>query len=51
MFFPPGTTLRLVNKHFTKTNKFWKIFNRNNMKVSTENVKSVIQSHNRKVLY
>ncbi|XP_057301871.1 uncharacterized protein LOC130636231 [Hydractinia symbiolongicarpus] len=44
--------LKLIKKHFTKENNLQKVFNKNNVKVSyscTENVKSIINSHNKKV--
>ena len=45
--------LQLIDKHFPRHHKFYKLFNRNNIKVSyscTKNIKSVIQSHNKKIL-
>ncbi len=45
--------LQLVDKHFPKTSRLHKIFNRNNIKVSyscMSNVKISISSHNRRVL-
>ena len=42
--------LNLIDKHFPKSNKLNKIFNRNNVKVSyscTENVKRIIKGHNK----
>ena len=45
--------LKLIDKHFPKTNELHKIFNRNTVKVSyscLENVKSVISKHNKRVL-
>ena len=47
------TFLKLINKHFPKTNKFHKIFNRNNVKVSfsyLSNFVNVIKSHNNRIL-
>jgi hypothetical protein len=47
------TFLKLIDKHFTKANNLYKIFNRNNVKVSyscTENVSSIINSHNKKIM-
>ena len=47
------TFLKLIDKHFTKANKLYSIFNKNNVKVSyscTENVRSIINSHNKKTL-
>ena len=46
--------LTLVAKHFQKSHKFSKIFNKNNVKVSyscMENISDVIKKHNKKVLY
>ena len=45
--------LNLPDKHFPQDHKFHKIFNRNNIKVSyscMSNIKSAINSHNRKIL-
>ena len=45
--------LRLLDKHFPKTFRLHKIFNRNSVKVSYSckpNVKSIISNHNRRVL-
>ena len=45
--------LRLIDKHFTHENGLRKIFNRNNVKVSyscTQNIGSIIKSHNKKLL-
>ena len=45
--------LKLLDKHFPKTNQLSKVFNRNTVKVSyccTENISSIIKSHNKKVL-
>ena len=45
--------LKLIKKHFTKNNNLQKYFNKNNVKVSyscTENVASIINAHNKKVL-
>ena len=45
--------LNTIAKHFQKGTKLGKLFNKNNIKVSyscTPNVKSIIDSHNRKVL-
>ena len=47
------TFLQLIDAHFGKNHKLNKIFNRNNVKVSyscTENIKTIIDSHNKKVL-
>ena len=44
--------LSLIDKHFPPQHKLHKIFNRNKIKVSyscTENVKKIIQAHNKKV--
>ena len=43
----------LLDKHFPKTHKFYKILNRTNFKVSyclVPNISSIIKSHNKKVL-
>ena len=43
----------IVKKHFTRTHKYYKIFNKNTLKISyscTANMKSIIAKHNRKVL-
>ena len=45
--------LRIVDKNFPKKHRFYKLFNRNNMKVSYSclpNISSVISAHNKKVL-
>ena len=45
--------LKLLAKHFPKTSKLHKIFNRNSVKVSYScmpNVKSIISNHNRRIL-
>ena len=45
--------LKLVDKHFPRTSKFSKIFNRSTLKVSygcMPNISSIITSHNRKIL-
>lgn len=45
--------LNLVNKHFHKEHRYSKIFNKNTLKLSYScmpNVKSIINSHNRKIL-
>ena len=42
-----------IDKHFPKSHKFHKIFNRNNLKVSyscTTNMANIIKSHNQKIL-
>ena len=46
--------LNLIGKHFPWDQKFHKIFNRNNIKVSYScmpNIKSAINSHNKKILH
>ena len=46
--------LNLLDKHFPQDHKFHKIFNGNNIKVSYSsmpNIKSAINSHNRKILH
>ena len=45
--------LQMVDLHFPPSNKFHKIFNRNNVKVSyccTQNVGNIIKSHNKKLI-
>ena len=45
--------LALIDKHFPREHKFYKLFNRNNVKVSyscTQNIKNIISSHNKKIL-
>lgn len=45
--------LKLIDKHFPPHHKYHKLFNRNNVKVSyscMQNVKSIINSHNTKIL-
>ena len=47
------TFLKLIDKHFPKTNKFHKIFNRNNVKVSYSclpNFANMIKSNNNRIL-
>ena len=47
------TFLKLIDKHFPKTNKFHKIFHRNNVKVSYSclpNFANMIKSHNNRIL-
>ena len=47
------TFLKLIDKHFPKTNKFLKIFNRNNVKVSYSslpNFANMIKSRNNRIL-
>ena len=44
--------LNLIDKHFPKTNKLHKIFNRNTIKLSyscTKNMGRIIKSHNKKI--
>ena len=45
--------LCLIDKHFPKSHKLHKIFNRNNLKVSyscTTNMANIVKSHNQKIL-
>ena len=45
--------LQLIDKHFPKTHKYHKLFNRNNVKISYScmpNIKSLIHSHNRNII-
>ena len=45
--------LQLIDLHFPPSNKFHKISNRNNVKVSyccTQNVENIIKSHNKKLI-
>ena len=45
--------LELINKHFPANHKYRKLFNRNNLKVSyssMRNVKSIVNTHNKKIL-
>ena len=45
--------LQVVDKHFPRSHKLHKIFNRNNLKVSyscTTNMANIIKSHNQKIL-
>ena len=45
--------LKLVKKHFPRHHKFYKIFNKNNVKVSYScmpNMKSIINMHNKKII-
>ena len=47
------TFLQLIDKHFPKSNKLHKIFNRNNIKVSyscTRNIHQIISSHNKNIV-
>ena len=46
--------LKLLDKYFPQQHKLHKIFNKNKLKVSyscTKNIKSIINSHNKKVLH
>ena len=46
--------LNLLSKHFPPRSKLYKLFNRNNVKVSYScmpNMKSIINAHNRQILY
>ena len=46
--------LNLIDKHFPRDQKFYQIFNRNTINFSCScmpNIKSAINSHNRKILY
>ena len=46
------TFLRLVDKHFPRTHKYHKIFNRNTLKVSyscMDNMENIVKQHNRKI--
>ena len=45
--------LNLVDKHFPKNHRYNKVFNKNNRKVSyscTDNLQTIINKHNRKIL-
>ena len=45
--------LKLINKHFPRHHKFYKLFNKNNVKVSYScmpNMKSIINGHNKKII-
>ena len=45
--------INIVKKHFTDKHKYYKIFNKNTLKISyscTPNMKSIIAKHNKKVL-
>ena len=47
------TFLRLVDKHFPRTHRYHKIFNRNTIKVSyscMDNMENIIKQHNSKIL-
>ena len=49
----PKSFLCLIDKHFPKSHKLHKIFNRNNLKVSyscTTNMANIVKSHNQKIL-
>ena len=46
--------LKLLDKHFPRQHKLYKIFNKNTVKVSyscTKNIKSIIKNHNKSVLH
>ena len=46
--------LKLLDKHFPRQHKLYKIFNKDTVKVSysrTKNIKSIISSHNKNVLH
>ena len=46
--------MTLIYKHFPQHHKLHKLFNRNNVKISYSclpNIKSIINAHNRKILY
>ena len=46
------TFLKLLNKHFGKTHKYHKIFNRNNVKISyscMNSMSKIINAHNSKI--
>ena len=48
------TFLKLIDKHFPKTSKYHKIFNRSNVKVSYSclpNFANMIKSHNNRILF
>ena len=48
-----ATFLKLIDKHFPKTNPLHKVINRKNTKVSyrtTSNIQKIISSHNQKVI-
>ena len=45
--------LKIIKKHFKKNHKYYKIFNKNNVKLSyscTTNVSNIIKGHNKKIL-
>ena len=45
--------LKLINKHFPRHHKFYKLFNKNNVKVSYScmpNMKNIINMHNKKII-
>ena len=44
------TFLKLIDKHFPKTNKFHKIFNRNKVSYSLPNFANMMKSHNNRIL-
>ena len=48
------TFLKLIDKHFTKYNRFHKLFNRNNVKVSyscLRNFANIIKQHNNRIMF
>ena len=45
--------LKLINKHFPQNHKFYKLFNKNNVKVSyisMPNMKNITNTHNKKII-
>ena len=45
--------LKLINKHFPRHHKFYKLFNKSNVKVSCScmpNMKNIINTHNKKII-
>ena len=45
--------LKIIKKHFKKDHKYYKIFNKNNIKLSyscTTNIDNIIKGHNKKIL-
>ena len=45
--------LRLINKHFPLHHKFYKLFNKNNVKINYScmtNMKNIINTHNKKII-
>ena len=44
--------LHLLDKHFSRNHKYYKIFNRNDVKISyscIDNIKNIISSHNKAI--